>query len=75
MTSCYVLYSPFFLKLLLKTCCTNKVYRYYYFSQVIWGIIGVKQCLCIPVCFSRPFNLNTLISLLLYLFCHRTLCS
>lgn len=62
-------------KLLLKTCCTNKVYHYYYFLQVTWGVISVKQCLCIPVCFFRPYNLNRLISLLLYLFCHRTLCS
>lgn len=70
----YVLHSPPF-KLLLKTCCTNKIYRYCFFLQVIWGVIGIKQCLCIPVCFYRPFHLNTLISLLLYLFCHRALCS
>ena len=62
-------------KLLLKACCTNKVYYFYYFVQVIRGVISIKLCLYIPVCFSRPFNLNTLISLLLYLwtFCHRTL--
>lgn len=60
-------------KLLLKTCCTNKVHRYYYFLQVIWGVIGTRRCLCIPVCFYRPFNLNSLVSLPLCLFCHRTL--
>lgn len=54
MTSCYVLYSTSsFFKLLLRTCCTNKVYRYYYFLQVIWGAIGVKAVFVYPRVFLQ----------------------
>lgn len=65
--------SFFFSCRLWKRRCANKDCRCYYCVRVVWGIIGAKHCLCIPACFSSPFSLNAPISLLLYLFCHRTL--